>query len=318
MRQAAPRFTSAGTSICPGALSEPTSLLLQAGDHLTIGDLAPIQLDTQTTIGQSLATDLIGALQRAGLPANDPDAASSIAALRTWDGNASAKSIGATIYETLVAVLDRDLVQQTLGPGSYSAYTLGVFETTQLQALQGILKAPQVPFFGATSNLHAGAACDQAVQAALGESDALLRSTLGTNTSTWTWGALHTLTYNHPLASADPRLRVLSFPAGGDGETVDTGGWFMEMSLLALPADQLYQAGGAQAAFQQDALANAQVVNMGNVDGSLEVLSTGESGDPTSPHWADQAALWRAGKYNCLAFSSLAAQQTTGNKILLH
>jgi len=141
---------------------------------------------------------------------------------------------------------------------------------------------------------------------------------LGTDTSTWTWGALHTLTYNHPLASVDPRFDIGTFPSAGDGETVDTGGWFMELGLLALPADQLAQAGGAQAAFEQDALATARVIwNMGSSDGSLGVLDTGESGDPSSTHWADQAALWRAGQYNSLPFSSLAVGQGTQHQIRL-
>jgi penicillin G amidase len=75
--------------------------------------------------------------------------------------------------------------------------------------------------------------------------------------------------------------------------------------LLALPPDQLAAAGGPRAAFAQDALAAARVIwNLADPDGSLGVLSTGASGDPTSPHYADQAAEWRAGEYNLLPFTT--------------
>lgn len=286
------------------------TLLLRAGNHLTATDLAHIQLDTQTTVGKTITADLTAALNRIGLPANDPDAASSLAALQSWDGNAGATSSGAAIYETLVAVLDRDLVTQVLGDGSYPTYTQNVFVTTQIQSVEALLASPSAPFFGAISAAQAPAARDQAVQTALAETDELLQSTLGANESAWSWGAIHTLTYNHPLAAADARFTIGSFPVGGDSETLDTGGWFMELGLLALPPDQFSQAGGMQAVFQQDAIATARVVwDMGDFDHSLGVVSTGESGNPASPHWSDQAALWRAGQYNLLPYSHAAVDQ---------
>lgn len=293
-------------------------LLLHGGNHLTAADLTHIQLDTQTTVGISISADLVAALDRVGLPAGDPNAVTSLAALRSWDGNASANSKGAAIYESLTAILDRDLVTQALGPGAYQMYTQGEFITSQIQALQALLEAPRAPFFGAANDAQAANARDQAVQAALGETDTLFRTALGPNQSNWTWGLLHTLTYNHPLASVDPRFTIGTFPTGGDSETVNTGGWFMELGELALPPDQLTQAGGAQAAFQQDALANGRVVwNLADFDHSQGVLSTGESGDANSPHWSDQAALWRAGQYVPLLFSKLAVDQGAVAQVIL-
>ncbi len=302
----------------PWRAERATSLLLQAGNHITPGSLTSIQLDTQTTVGKSLAADLVSALEHAGLPANDPSAAASLSALETWDGTASATSIGATIYEVMIALLDRDLVTSLLGPGGYQTYTQAVFITTQLQALQSILASPTAPFFGATKPSQAQARRDQAVRRALEETDALLRTALGTNQATWAWGRVHQLTYNHPLASMDSRFNIGAFPVGGDGETVDTGGFFTAIGLLALPPPQFIQAGGARAAFAQDALATGRVVwNMRNFDASLGILSTGESGDPRSSYWSDQAAAWRAGQYNHVPFSRLAIDTGAGAEIVL-
>jgi penicillin amidase len=38
------------------------------------------------------------------------------------------------------------------------------------------------------------------------------------------------------------------------------------------------------------------VADLGDVDRSMAVLPTGQSGNPTSPHWNDQAARWIAGE----------------------
>jgi penicillin amidase len=39
-----------------------------------------------------------------------------------------------------------------------------------------------------------------------------------------------------------------------------------------------------------------QVVDLSNVDATRAVLSTGQSGNPASPHWNDQSPLWAAGE----------------------
>lgn len=302
----------------PWRTEEAITLLVQAGNHVTAPALIHIQLSTQTVVGKPIAADIVAVLGRSGLPADDPNAATSFAILRDWNGNASADSSGATLYETMLALLDRDILTSLLGSYAYQAYTQSVFVTTQLQALQGLLEAPDAPFFSAINNTQAPTKRDQAIKTALGEVDALLRTALGNDPASWNWGKLHTLTYNHPLATVDPRFTIGTFPTGGDGGTINTGGWFMEMGLLTLPADQLAQAGGAQAAFQQDALATARVIwDLSNFDRSLGALDTGESGDPTSPHWSDQAALWRSGRYVPLAFTDAAIQQTATGQIIL-
>jgi len=37
------------------------------------------------------------------------------------------------------------------------------------------------------------------------------------------------------------------------------------------------------------------VVDLSDLDGSLAVLTTGQSGNPASPNWNDQSELWASG-----------------------
>jgi penicillin amidase len=275
--------------------------LVEDGHAITEADLERVQLDVAPAVGRPIAADLLAALGRAGYPADDPDGPTSMAALQTWDGDTSPSSAGGLLYEVMLALLTLDAAEPVLG-SAYSTYAAGVFITSQEQACWQLLVAPQAPFIGATGPAGVAAARDAAVSAALGETDALLRQTLGPDPTAWSWGNLHRLTYNHPLAAVDARFAVGTFPTGGDPATLDTGGWDTAIGLLALPPDQLAAAGGARAAFAQDALASARVIwDLADPGDSLGVLSTGASGDPTSPHYADQAAQWRAGQYNYLA-----------------
>jgi penicillin amidase len=50
------------------------------------------------------------------------------------------------------------------------------------------------------------------------------------------------------------------------------------------------------------------VYDLADLDRSVGVLPTGQSGNPASPHWNDQAPLWAAGDVRPLPFSRPAVE----------
>ncbi|WP_433935983.1 penicillin acylase family protein [Sorangium cellulosum] len=281
--------------------------LTTATAPLTPQDMASIQLDTQTTIGLPLRDTYLAALGRVGLPADDPSAAAAVAALEQWDGNAAASSQGAAVYEMLTLILLRNTVRDVIGPEEYALFAPSVFLTNQLSGLMDVLENPRAPYFGITAGVDPGALRDQAVRTALGQADAMLRDALGPDVSAWTWGGIHTLTYNHPLAGEDERFNIGTFPATGDVETVNIGGWFAKVGNLDLPPGDFEDEGGVRGALDQDALSATRLVwNLSPIDGSLGVMSTGMSGDPRTCHFADHAEAWREGQIFPMPFSSAA------------
>lgn len=298
-------------------------LTLTADDHrVTAQEAERVALDDASPFGQELITQAIAAIQRAGLPANDPDAAASLADLTAWAtgagtdaGQVTAASRGALLYEVFSAEATRDVAESAIGDELYvGIYASSVTYTVQLQALAQQIVSPMAPFWGATSPVDASSARDRGVAQALGEADALLRTALGTDRSHWTWGNMHTLTYNHPLAiGLDPTGQVFAayaigtFPRNGDTTTVDTGGWNSGIGQLPTPTvvssatQPSAVLNAAQLALRQDAGAAARTV--WDLDGHFSaILLTGASGDPHSSHWADQAVSWRSGEYDELAF----------------
>ena len=49
-----------------------------------------------------------------------------------------------------------------------------------------------------------------------------------------------------------------------------------------------------------------QIVDLGDPDGSRWIIAGGVSGDPRSPHYADQLEVWRRGGYRPMQLRSLA------------
>jgi penicillin amidase len=52
-----------------------------------------------------------------------------------------------------------------------------------------------------------------------------------------------------------------------------------------------------------------QIIDLGDIDASVGVNTTGQSGHPASPHFRDQVALWAAGDYHPLPFTRAAVEE---------
>jgi penicillin G amidase len=59
------------------------------------------------------------------------------------------------------------------------------------------------------------------------------------------------------------------------------------------------------------------VVDLANLDASLAVLTTGQSGNPASPHWNDQSDLWASGRLRACPFSRPAVEAAAEHTLLL-
>jgi penicillin amidase len=95
------------------------------------------------------------------------------------------------------------------------------------------------------------------------------------------WGELHRVKMVHPLAAAFPQARAAleppGLPIGGDNDTVFATGATYSLGLNAMSA--------AVARY---------VFDVGDWANSTWAVFHGASGDPKSPHYADQHAMWAA------------------------
>ena len=104
----------------------------------------------------------------------------------------------------------------------------------------------------------------------------------------WRWGDLHTITFEHPLAIGPLALllNIGPLPRAGDGFSVNNGAYD--------PAKPYKQTTNAS---------ERMIADLSDLDNSLSVTPVGESGQPGSKFWGDQAPLWNAGDYKPMRFS---------------
>jgi len=196
-----------------------------------------------------------------------------VARLLAWDGNCSEHSVEASIFHVFHHRLLANLLSPDLGEPLFSAYIEILNQC--IVPTDRILGSPQSPWFGARSRA-------QSVDRALREACAELEAALGNNPEHWQWGKIHRLEMNHALGRLKflkPLLGIGPLAAAGDGMTLNLG--FYRHS------NPYTQTVGPSLRF---------IVEFNDRPSSHFVLSSGQSGHPSSRHYRDQTEQWRHGK----------------------
>jgi penicillin amidase len=191
--------------------------------------------------------------------------------LGSWDADLGAGSPDAAIYELWISAIERHLFADRLGEDLFTAYEdfREVFVSRTLPALLA----------------HSTDRVDpDALRAALDEA----LDEVGDRT----WGDIHRLVLAHPLAripGLDEVFVAAAFPYGGDEGTISQGAF--EAGLGYRPA----------------VIPSVRAVwDLGDLERSTSVVPSGVSGNPASPHWADQSALFATGAAKPAGFRTAA------------
>ncbi len=250
--------------------------LLTTTERHTVETFAAMQADTVSIPAREIAARLA-----AVEPADDRQARA-IALLEGWDGDLAADSSAACLYQVWSKHIARAVLLPRLGEELFTHY-YGRREWTnafQVQVLPNLLDYPSARWFGAPGRAVRDRVLREALDAALDE----LERSLGEDRAAWRWGALHRAVFAGPLALIEdlsPLFTAGVVETGGDEQTIWQGAFEPGSSydVVVLPSWR-------------------QVVDLGDLEASVGVHTTGQSGNPASPHWNDQLALWARGEHH--------------------
>ncbi len=257
--------------------------LLAGRDKHSLDDFARIQLDLHSIPGEQTAHRL------ARLRPSTQREVRAIERLKSWDHKLSPDTIAGTIYAVFTAHFARAVSEAVIGDPDYaerwrSRSQLGF---TPIVSSPWRFQARLIELWDeADPELIGGRSWDDLALDSLSAALDELEERHGPDPSGWTWGRVHGLAFTHPLGEGTSRLsklldRLLSrrLPAGGGQETVCqvgfvphagdyTGRWAPSYRLLA---------------------------DLGNPERSRWQHMTGQSGQPSSPHYDDLLEDWHAG-----------------------
>jgi penicillin amidase len=275
--------------------------LLGRRDRHTPAQMAQIQTDVYS-LPLARLRDLV-----AGQEAADALERRALGLLAGWDGEMTTESAGAAIAATLLRHL------------TLEAYAETGRELERFLGAKGFsLLSPMLEFFGRTipGTLDAlerrddgffrdGRTWRGVLGKCLTRTCVELERRLGPDPEVWTWGAIHVLALDHPLAALPGCERI--FRRGphalpGEADTV----WAAAHPITDPVSGT--QTSGPGVRF---------VANLADPDATLLVLCGGQSGHPASPQYDDQVADWLDGTTRRLNWSPEAIERNRAATLLL-
>ncbi len=217
--------------------------------------------------------------------------------VRQWDGALSVESTGAAIYESWLVQMSRVVFADKIGPTLYDDYAENGRMTFALYQLVATTTSPWLISLGDQSLIGRDALSGAALDAAAKD----LASRLGNDIAKWRWGDLHTIAWEHPLSAVKPLDLLLTIgpvKRAGDGYSPNNGAYSLTKPFAVRSHASL-----------------RQIVDLGDIDASVSIIPTGQSGQPFSKHWGDQTPLWASGQTKPMPLSRTALGTLEGRSI---
>lgn len=236
--------------------------LLKAKTPLGSPDLQRVQFDTVSLVWRDFQTVLMTTRPGSDLSRR------ALELLRGWDGNETTDSVQASIFEAWLMQLQA-MAADELGEGTRlsSLATLNALKSNSPLCRDERSEIADCPAWLSRS-------LDLATQD--------LSAKLGSDPARWQWGKLHHAASKHGAFGGVGAIgwiwnRSVSTPGGTN--TVN----------VARPDPGSYD--------QTHAPSYRQVVDLSDPNRSVFIGTLGQSGNPLSPHYADQEGLWARGEY---------------------
>ena len=202
--------------------------------------------------------------------------------LKHWKGDYPLKSTEATIYHRWIYFLLVDTFRDELGAELFD----GLQQTQLIKRLLATLSADKTSIWWDDVTTQKTVETKRnIVNTSFREACENLENTLGENPEDWTWERVHTLEHGHPLgqvAALRPFFNVGPFPVPGTREVINN---------MSFPytEDGFYHVSSGPS--------TRRVIDFSDVENSMSILPTGQSGNPFSEHYKDQAEMFVNGEF---------------------
>jgi acyl-homoserine-lactone acylase len=197
--------------------------------------------------------------------------------LIAFDGKLSPTSTDAAIYELFLQESTRLIFLDELGPESSPAWKALVANGNLSYSAQAdhLLGREDSPFWDDTRTAQKEdkpTILARSLAAAITAGD----SQMGADHKAWQWGKLHRYEWKNTHGQT---VRG-SMPAGGDHTTLNSAAyhWGQDFNTTLIPATRF-------------------IVDFGQAEPMMGLNSTGQSGNPASPHYIDSIDPWLKGQY---------------------
>jgi penicillin G amidase len=216
--------------------------------------------------------------------------------MRKWSGSNNELDVAPTIYNKFIYHYLRNTFQDELGEDDFAA----LLSTHILkQIIEPQIANESSVWWDDFTTKNRTETRKEILNKSFKGAIASLEKQLGNTVNSWTWSKVHTLEHQHPLgkvAALRGYFNVGPMEIAGSNEVINN-------LAFTFSDDPIYEVKAGPS--------TRRVIDFSDVENSVSILPTGQSGVPSSKHYNDQAEMYAQGKFRKMKMNKKEIEATS-------
>lgn len=218
--------------------------------------------------------------------------------LNAWNGDFDLQSTGGVFFEKMRENLHFHIFADEFeSVKEYDSYEV------QLN-LDKVINNPSSKWWDDVSTTSKEETKEDIINTAFASTWKQLNEELGENSKQWTWDRVHFLEHDHPIGSIESMRKYFNvgpFPVAGTSGTLNNQGYWVQ-------EDGTYKVASIPS--------TRRIIDFSDIENSISILPTGQSGNPLSKHYNDQAEMYNKGEFRKMLMNETEIKGSSENVLI--
>lgn len=230
-----------------------------------------------------------------------PELVKELDEISQWDGSATLESVESTIYHRWIYIILKNTLQDELGTEQFTQL-MGTHLAKRMIA--PLLANETSVWWDDIETTGEKESQKDIVSRSFTEAISFLKQNLGNDMSKWTWGRVHTIEHPHPMSKVETLrsyFNVGPFPIEGTREVINNQSFAYDNTgkhkVLSGPSTR-------------------RIIDFSDIENSLSILPTGQSGNMFSDHYDDQARMFVNGEFRKMMMNKEEIESTAKSVLI--
>jgi penicillin amidase len=261
--------------------------------------VSKMMIDNTSVVALEVVKNLISNLDVASLSKNEVAA---ISTLKAWKGSSNLNDVAPTIYNKWIYLYLKHTFTDELGQDGFKQ-----FLTTHVmkQMIAGQITNDNSLWWDNIETPNKKETRKEILSQSFKEAVVTLEKQLGNSVSDWTWNKVHIVEYEHPLGKVAALRKIFNvgpFAVSGSNEVINN-------QMFDYTNEGKYVVKGGPS--------TRRIVDFSDIENSWSILPTGQSGNPFSPHYNDQAEMYNEGKFRKMKMNKEEIVKTSTKMVFI-
>lgn len=273
--------------------------ILDAKNDFTKEDVAKMINDVTSVTAPEIIQHLVKSIDTSVLSVSEKKA---LEVLQQWDGVFEKQKVGPVVYNRLWYEFAKNTFKDEM-QGSFAQF---IGTPLEEKAVASQVKKEQSVWWDDVTTKDKVETKREIVTRSFQNAIAFLQQQLGANVSNWKWERVASVEYEHPIGKAGGMLRKL-FNVGPFA--TDGGDQVINNQIYRIDSTGYYKIMAGPS--------TRRVIDFSDVENSLAILPTGQSGNVFSPYYKDQAQKYLHGEFVKMLLNQQEIENSSNVLVLL-